>query len=114
MVNTGGPGRPRRLPRNIAPEARVFPERDPHVLTRSFARLVRRLGVHDLTFHDLRHDVASTLTMAGVSQRTIMEILGHRDPRMTLRYQHLTPGYLKEAMRSLDKPSAHVAAAEAG
>jgi hypothetical protein len=29
----------------------------------------------------------SDLTMAGVPQRTIMEILGHRDPRMAIRYQ---------------------------
>jgi site-specific recombinase XerD len=40
--------------------------------------------------------------MAGVSQRAIMEILGHRDPRMTVRYQHLAPGHLKDAMRALD------------
>jgi integrase len=72
------------------------------VLSRSFARLVDRLNLHNLTFHDLRHDAASTLTMAGVSQRAIMEILGHRDPRMTVRYQHLAPGHLKDAMRALD------------
>ena len=79
------------LPRNIDLQARVFPRCEPHVITRSFGRLVKRLGLSDLTFHDLRHDAASTLTMAGVPQRTIMEILGHRDPRMTLRYQHLSP-----------------------
>jgi integrase len=94
------------LPRNIDLQALVFPRRDPHVITRSFGRLVKRLGWSDLTFHDLRHDAASTLTMAGVPQRTIMEILGHRDPRMTLRYQHLSPDYLKQAMRNLDQPSA--------
>ena len=42
--------------------------------------------------------------MAGVPQRTVMEILGHRDARMTMRYQHLTPGHLQEAMRALDRP----------
>ena len=94
------------LPRNIDSQTRVFPERDPQVITRSFARLVKRLRLIDLTFHDLRHDAASTLTMAGAPQRAIMEILGHRDPRMTLRYQHLAPDYLKQAMRSLDRPRA--------
>ena len=94
------------LPRNIDLQARVFPRCEPHVITRSFGRLVKRLGLSDLTFHDLRHDAASTLTMAGVPQRTIMEILGHRDPRMTLRYQHLSPDYLKQAMRNLDQPHA--------
>ncbi len=94
------------LPRNIDSQTQVFPERDPQVITRSFARLVKRLRLIDLTFHDLRHDAASTLTMAGAPQRAIMEILGHRDPRMTLRYQHLAPDYLKQAMRSLDRPRA--------
>ncbi|HKB24682.1 MAG TPA: site-specific integrase [Methylomirabilota bacterium] len=101
------------LPRGLDPETRVFPERDPHVVSRSFARLVRRLGLRDLHFHDLRHDAASTLTMGGVSQRTVMEILGHRDPRMTLRYQHLAPEYLKEAMRTLERASASALRAEA-
>jgi integrase len=89
------------LPRPLAPEAPVLPSVEPHVLTRAFARLVDRLGIAGLTFHDLRHDCASTLTMAGVSQRAVMEILGHRDPRMTIRYQHLAPGHLEDAMRAL-------------
>lgn len=93
------------LPRNLNPEARVFPPITPHALTRAFARLVKRVGLPNVTFHDLRHDAASTLTMAGVPQRTIMEILGHRDGRMTLRYQHLAPGHLREAMRALEGPA---------
>ena len=91
------------LPRPLSPGARVFPDREPAVLTRSFARLVRDLGLQNLRFHDLRHDAASALTMAGVAQRAVMEILGHRDPRMTMRYQHLSPGHLRDAMRALDQ-----------
>jgi integrase len=80
----------------------VLPERDLKVLSRSFTRFVADLEIPNLRFHDLRHDAASVLTMAGVPQRSIMEILGHRDPRMTMRYQHLSPGHLKDAMRALD------------
>jgi integrase len=80
----------------------VFPRQDPQVLTRSFARLVHRLGIKDLRFHDLRHDAASTLTMAGVPQRAVMDILGHKDPRVTARYQHLAPGHLRDAMQALN------------
>jgi integrase len=95
----------RGLPRPLNASAPVLPVYDdPHVLTRSFARLVERLEIKDLTFHDLRHDVASTLTMAGVSQRAVMEVLGHRDPRMTIRYQHLEPGHLRAAMQALASP----------
>jgi len=43
--------------------------------------------------------------MAGVPQRSVMAILGHRDPRMTMRYQHLTSEHLQDAMRALDRPS---------
>jgi integrase len=83
------------LPRPLDPTAHVLPDQDPLVLTRSFARLVKRLGLRDLTFHDLRHDVASTLTMAGVPLRTIGEILGRRwcvrpglDPSCTVPRKH--------------------------
>lgn len=90
------------LPRPLDTEAHVFPEREPQVLTRRFARLAGRLGLKNLRFHDLRHDAASTLTMAGVPQRTVMAILGHRDPRMTMRYQHVSPDHLREAVQALD------------
>jgi integrase len=48
--------------------------------------------------------------MAGVPQRTIMEILGHRDPRMTIRYQHLAPGHLRDAIKALDACQAQAGA----
>ena len=92
----------RALPRPIDPDAGVLPPRDPMVLTPSFARLVKRLGLRRPTFHDLRDDAGSTLTMAGVPQRTIMAILGHRDPRTTVRSQHLAPRHLQAAVRALD------------
>jgi integrase len=88
--------------RPLDPEAPVFPEREPLVLTRAFTRLIQRLGFKDLTFHDLRHDAASTLAMAGVPLRTVAEILGHRDMRMTTRYSHLSPQHLREAIKALD------------
>jgi integrase len=90
------------LPRPLDPQAEVFPALSADAVTIAFRRLTRDLGIPNLRFHDLRHDVASTLTMAGVPQRTVMEILGHKDPRMTLRYQHLTPAHLREAMTALD------------
>jgi integrase len=85
-------------------EASVLPQRAPLVLTRAFTRLVARLGLKDLTLHDPRHDAASTLAMAGVPLRTVSEILGHRDMRMTTRYAHLSPQHLRDAMRALDAP----------
>jgi len=77
--------------------------KDPHSVSQLFTKLAKRLGIKDVTFHTCRHDVASTLTMNGVLQRTLMEILGHKDPRMTVRYQHLAPGHLREAMGKLSR-----------
>jgi integrase len=101
-----------KLTRPIDPEASVLPQRDPLVVTRAFTRLVARLGLKNLTFHDLRHDAASTLAMAGVPLRTIAEILGHRDMRMTIRYAHLSPQHLRDAMRALDAPPSAPESAE--
>jgi len=36
--------------------------------------------------------------MAGVDLFTVKEILGHRDITTTMRYSHLSPGYLQEAV----------------
>jgi integrase len=90
------------LPRPLDHTALVLPALSADAVTIGFGRLAKALSLSNLTFHDLRHDVASTLTMAGVPQRTVMEILGHKDPRMTLRYQHLTPAHLRKAMTALE------------
>lgn len=90
------------LPRPLDQKALVLPALSADAVTIGFGRLAKALSLSNLKFHDLRHDVASTLTMAGVPQRSVMEILGHKDPRMTLRYQHLTPAHLREAMTALD------------
>lgn len=90
------------LPRPLDPQAKVLPSLSADAVTIAFHRLTVDLSISNLRFHDLRHHAASVLTMAGVSQRAVMEILGHKDPRMTLRYQHLTPAHLREAMTALD------------
>jgi len=66
-------------------------------------RMVRRKGIKDFKFHDLRHTFASHLVMAGVDITTVKELLGHKTLTMTLRYAHLAPAHKLRAVEILDK-----------
>jgi len=60
----------------------------------AFRRAVKRAGIRDFRFHDRRHCFASHLTMQGTNLRTIMDLMGHKDMRMTIMYSHLSPEHL--------------------
>ncbi len=68
----------------------------------SFNHAVKKTGLTDFHFHDLRHTYASHLAMIGVDIRSIQELLGHKDIKMTMRYSHLSNTHLMEAVRKLD------------
>ena len=70
-------------------------------LKRSFATAVKKAGITDFRFHDLRHTFASRLVMVGVDIRTVQELMGHKDIRMTMRYSHLSDAHLKEAVNKV-------------
>ena len=44
---------------------------------------------------------ASRLVMAGKDLRTVQELLGHKTITITMRYSHLSPGHLMDAVQSL-------------
>jgi integrase len=68
---------------------------------RWFEEAVKQAGIKDFRWHDLRHTFASRLAMAGVPLRTIGELLGHKTPAMTMRYAHLAPAHLRDAVECL-------------
>jgi site-specific recombinase XerD len=68
---------------------------------RWFERAVYSAGIENLHWHDLRHTFASRLVMAGVDLRTVQELLGHKTIGMTVRYSHLAPTHLHEAIERL-------------
>jgi integrase len=74
-------------------------------LSTLFAQVVRKTTLHDLRFHDLRHTFASRLVMRGADLRTVQELLGHNDIRMTQRYAHLSDTHKRKAIYLLDQES---------
>ena len=66
-----------------------------------FEKAVKRAGIEDFTFHDLRHTFASHLVMNGVDIRTVQQLLGHKDIKMTMRYSHLSDSHLMDAVQKV-------------
>jgi len=85
----------------------LFPSKtDPHRpfdFRAPFERARRAACIEDFRWHDLRHSCASYLAMSGVPMRTIAEILGHKSLSMTMRYSHLSPEHLTEAVGQMNR-----------
>ena len=64
----------------------------------TFHKIIKKLGIKDFRFHDLRHTFASQLVMMGIDIKTVQELLGHKKIDMTLRYAHLSPDFKKKAV----------------
>ena len=54
---------------------------------------VKRAGLVDFRFHDLRHTFASYLAMNGATLAEIAEALGHKTLDMVKRYAHLSEAH---------------------
>jgi len=53
--------------------------------------------MQDVRLHDLRHSFASFLVNSGRSLYEVQRLLGHYDPKVTMRYAHLSPEALIDA-----------------
>lgn len=90
------------LPYQEDATAKIFADVTPDKITATFRKVCIKLEIADFRFHDLRHTAASWMRMNGADIHTVAQLLGHKDLRMAARYQHLSPGFLAEAVGRLD------------
>lgn len=57
----------------------------------------KKVGLPEVRLHDLRHSFASFLVNSGRSLYEVQTLLGHHNPKVTMRYAHLSPGALIDA-----------------
>ncbi len=72
-------------------------------VTHSYGSALKKAGIRDFRFHDLRHNFASHLVMQGIDLTSVKELLGHASLSMTMRYSHLSPSHKRKAVNTLDR-----------
>lgn len=65
----------------------------------AFRNVLRRSGINDFRFHDLRHTFSSYLAMEGIDENTRSELLGHKKSSMTSTYTHSSWEQKKKAVQ---------------
>jgi site-specific recombinase XerD len=68
----------------------------------AFKKAVKKEGIIDFTFHDLRHTFATRLAQSGVDLYAISKLLGHSDISTTQRYAHHCPESLRNSVEILE------------
>ena len=71
---------------------------------RSFELLLKKLDIPHRGFHSLRHTFATRAIECGMDVKTLSEILGHKNPTVTLnRYAHSLMEHKQDMMNKLGK-----------
>ncbi len=75
--------------------------RRPYEYNPAWRRALKRAGIADLRFHDLRHEAVSRLVEAGLGDQEVAAISGHKSMQMLRRYTHLRAEDLVERLDQL-------------
>jgi integrase len=75
-----------------------------NVVNRHFKPMLRRAGLPDIRWHDLRHTCATLLLSRGTHPKYVQQLLGHASIQLTLdRYSHWMPSMGKLTASAMDE-----------
>lgn len=84
--------------------APTTPKKEKPILIRTaWETAIKKAGIEDFRFHDLRHSAASYLAMNGATLAEIAEVLGHRTLEMVRRYAHLSDQHVLGVVERMNK-----------
>ena len=76
----------------------------PDTVSHAWVKLMKRIGLEGIRFHDARHSHASLMLKQGVHPKVVQERLGHATISTTLDlYSHVAPGLQQAAAEGFDK-----------
>lgn len=81
-------------------------------ITNGWRAALRRAGIKDFRWHDLRHTAATWLRQNGVALEVVQKFLGHADIRTTQRYAHVEREELRTAADRLASHFGHIGTPE--
>lgn len=64
-----------------------------NVASALISRRMKELGIKNATSHTLRHTCLSWLAASGASWLSVIKMARHTNPKMTMRYAHLSPEF---------------------
>ena len=67
-------------------------------MRRVYKPALRKAGILGACWHTLGHTAASRRIMSGVDLVSVKSLLGHRNIETTMRYSHLSPNHLRQAV----------------
>lgn len=71
---------------------------------REFKSIIKKAGLPDIRFHDLRHTAATLMLQQGVHPKIVQERLGHSDISLTLNiYSHVLPSMQEDAANKMEE-----------
>ena len=75
-----------------------------NLVNRSFKPLLKRAGLPDIRFHDLRHTCATLMLAVDTNPKVVQETLGHANVSVTLDiYSHLLPNMQDEVAEKINE-----------